>query len=145
MKRTEGAFNQLPTGQALEHINKLCKIAGGLVSITHNRPALDRWMLTCSDLAQITAVVQAIGKPAVAQHWVTWQNAFANLSSVISAALAPGSMSYLTLTVNILSRQAHEFRDQVAKRRSADLSTIQVQNYHRHGITSSAWKTTKSI
>lgn len=53
VKRTEGAFNQLPTDQALEHINKLCKIAGGLVGITRNRPALDRWMLTCNDLAQI--------------------------------------------------------------------------------------------
>ena len=59
VKRTEGAFNQLPTDQALEHINKLCKIAGGLVGITHNRPALDCWMLTCSDLAQIVDEIRS--------------------------------------------------------------------------------------
>ena len=59
VKRTEGAFNQLLTDQALEHINKLCKIAGDLVGITHNRPALDRWMLTCSDLAQIVDEIRS--------------------------------------------------------------------------------------
>lgn len=53
VKETEGIFNQVANDFALEHINKLCKVAGGIVGITRTKSALDRWMLTCTDLARM--------------------------------------------------------------------------------------------
>lgn len=53
VKETEGKFNQVSTDLALEHINRTCKSAGGLVGITQTKTALDRWMLTCSDRAKV--------------------------------------------------------------------------------------------
>ena len=35
VKETEGLFNQVSTDMALEHVNKLCKVAGGIVGITN--------------------------------------------------------------------------------------------------------------
>lgn len=49
---------------ALEHINKLCKISGGIVGITRSKAALDRWMLTCCDLSRLS-------EDARKQAWLT--------------------------------------------------------------------------
>lgn len=51
VKETSSRFNQIPTDQALEHVNKLCKLSGGLVGITCNQSALVRWLLTCCERA----------------------------------------------------------------------------------------------
>ena len=51
IKESAGAFNQIATDLALEHINKQCKVAGGLVGISRTKSALDRWMITFSDQA----------------------------------------------------------------------------------------------
>ena len=53
VKETEALFNQLSPDMALEHINKLCKISGGIVGITRSNAALNRWMLTCCDLSRL--------------------------------------------------------------------------------------------
>ena len=53
VKEANGTFNQVHTDMALEHVNKLCKVAGGIVGITRNKPALDRWMLSCCDLSRL--------------------------------------------------------------------------------------------
>lgn len=45
-ERTGNTFNEKSPDQALEHINKIHKIAGGLVGITRNDTARDRWCLT---------------------------------------------------------------------------------------------------
>ena len=53
VKETAGKFNQVSTDLALEHINRMCKTAGGLVGITQTKTALYRWMLTCCNRAQL--------------------------------------------------------------------------------------------
>ena len=45
-KETENSFNQIPDDQALEHVNRSGKVAGGLVGITRRDSARDRWCLT---------------------------------------------------------------------------------------------------
>ena len=57
VKETPHGFNQIPDDQGLEHINKLGKVAGGLVGITRTDTARDRWSVTYNDrmrLAQST-------------------------------------------------------------------------------------------
>ena len=54
VKESTGYFNQIATDQALEHVNKQCKIAGGLVGITRIASALNRWMITFSDRARLS-------------------------------------------------------------------------------------------
>ena len=54
VKETEGHFNQVYTDQALEHVNKLCKLDGGLVGITRQQAALFRWMIICCFRAHLT-------------------------------------------------------------------------------------------
>jgi len=46
-------FNQIPDDQALEHVNKVGKVAGGLVGITQTDSARDRWCLTYNERAQL--------------------------------------------------------------------------------------------
>ena len=48
VKESQGSFNQISPDLALEHINKQCRIAGGLVGITKTQSALNRWMITFS-------------------------------------------------------------------------------------------------
>ncbi len=45
VKETDVCFNQVYTDQALEHVNRLCKLDGGLVGITRQQAALLRWMI----------------------------------------------------------------------------------------------------
>lgn len=46
VKRLNGNFNQLSIDQALEHINKNSKDAGGIVGLTKNTTKLDEWFLS---------------------------------------------------------------------------------------------------
>ena len=68
MKETEAFFNHLSHDMALEHINKLCKISGGIVGITRSNTAINRWILTCCDLSRlaedikITTGINTMGK-----------------------------------------------------------------------------------
>ena len=57
VKKTNHRFNQIFTDQALERVNKICKVAGGLIGITRLESARERWCLTFnqrSDIAQET-------------------------------------------------------------------------------------------
>ena len=45
-KETANQFNQIPDDQALEHVNRIGKVAGGLVGITRSDAARDRWCIT---------------------------------------------------------------------------------------------------
>ena len=60
VKESVGVFNQVHTDMALEHVNKLCKVAGGIIGITRSKPALDRWMLSCCDLARLVDDVHSL-------------------------------------------------------------------------------------
>ena len=44
-QRIQAWFNQLPDDHGLEHINRICKFAGGLVGITRSDSARDRWSI----------------------------------------------------------------------------------------------------
>ena len=48
-KETKSTFNQIADDQALEHVNKSGKVAGGLVGITRTESARDRWCLTYNE------------------------------------------------------------------------------------------------
>ena len=54
VKETNHKFAQLPDDQALEHVNKQGKIAGGLIGITRTESARDRWSLTYNERAQLS-------------------------------------------------------------------------------------------
>lgn len=56
-KEAKHSFNKVPFDLCLEHINKTGKVAGGLVGITRNETARNRWSITyneCASLAQDT-------------------------------------------------------------------------------------------
>ena len=53
-KETASTFNQIPDDQALEHVNKSGKVAGGLVGITRTDSARDRWCLTYNERAKLS-------------------------------------------------------------------------------------------
>lgn len=53
VKRLNGNFNQLSTDQALEHINKNSKDAGGIVGLTKNTTKLDEWFLSYNVVGMI--------------------------------------------------------------------------------------------
>ena len=53
-KETASTFNQIPDDQALEHVNKSEKGAGGLVGITRTDSARDRWCLTYNECAKLS-------------------------------------------------------------------------------------------
>lgn len=59
-KETTTTFNQIPDDQALEHVNKTGKVAGGLVGITRTDSARDRWCLTYNERAQLSEDTKAM-------------------------------------------------------------------------------------
>lgn len=53
IKRNKGMFNQVASDQALEHVNRIAKVSGGIIGITHINSSRDRWCLTSSERARI--------------------------------------------------------------------------------------------
>lgn len=60
VKHTPQKFNNVSTDQALEFVNKMCKVSGGLVGITRTESAMNRWLLTCSERARIADEARAM-------------------------------------------------------------------------------------
>lgn len=54
VKRTDGKFRQIATDQALEHVNRIAKVSGGIVGIAHLDSSRDRWCLTYNERARIS-------------------------------------------------------------------------------------------
>lgn len=54
IKRSTRSFSQISTDQALEHINKLAKVSGGIVGITQLDSSRDRWCVTYNERARIS-------------------------------------------------------------------------------------------
>ena len=52
VKEANKIFNQVPDDQGLDHINKLSKVAGGLVGITRSDTERNHWGLTYIDRAR---------------------------------------------------------------------------------------------
>eukprot|EP00745_Piridium_sociabile_P034091 TRINITY_DN5858_c0_g1_i7.p1 TRINITY_DN5858_c0_g1~~TRINITY_DN5858_c0_g1_i7.p1 ORF type:complete len:942 (+),score=252.29 TRINITY_DN5858_c0_g1_i7:556-3381(+) len=59
-KETRQKFNQIPDDQAIEHVNKAGKVAGGLVGITQTDTARDRWCLIFNEKAQLARDTKAM-------------------------------------------------------------------------------------
>ena len=53
VKRTKSQFCQIGIDQALVHINRVARVCGGIVSITRNQLARDRWCLTLNQKAAL--------------------------------------------------------------------------------------------
>lgn len=53
VKTSNNKFNQLSTDQALEHVNKVGKIAGGMIGITRSDDVRDEWCLTFNERSRL--------------------------------------------------------------------------------------------
>ena len=54
VSQNKNKFSQISTDQALEHVNKIGKTAGGIIGISRIDSARDRWCLTFNHRARIT-------------------------------------------------------------------------------------------
>ena len=54
VKKTNGAFNQVPIDQATEWVNKLCELSNGIIGITKTDSARDRFCITWGERAIIS-------------------------------------------------------------------------------------------
>ena len=57
IKTTNQAFLRIAKDQATGHVNKMCKIAKGIVNITRNESARQRWELNYNERAHLTQLV----------------------------------------------------------------------------------------
>jgi hypothetical protein len=55
IKQSSHRFNQVPIDQATEWVNRICKLSNGIIGITRNDTARDRFCATWSDRTQISA------------------------------------------------------------------------------------------
>jgi len=96
VKRTDSKFCQIPTDQTLEHINRVAKVSGGIVGITHLEAVRDRWCLTvnvhgllmtclhCTISSQQTAMMISATETLVQQVF----NEMKLMSDVMSGSLS---------------------------------------------------------
>lgn len=54
IKRSNKTFNQVPVDQATEWMNRMCKISNGIIGITRNDPARDRFCTTWAQRSHIS-------------------------------------------------------------------------------------------
>jgi hypothetical protein len=54
IKRSKKYFNQVPVDQATEWVNRMCKISNGIIGITRNDPARDRFCATWAERSNIS-------------------------------------------------------------------------------------------
>lgn len=54
IKRSKNRFNQVPVDQATEWINRMCKISNGIIGITRNDSARDRFCATWAERSRIS-------------------------------------------------------------------------------------------
>ena len=62
VKHTPQKFNNVSTDQALEFVNKMCKVSGGLVGITRMESAMNRWLLTCSERTRLVEEARTMAR-----------------------------------------------------------------------------------
>jgi hypothetical protein len=73
-KETSQKFNQISDDQALEHVNRNGKVAGGLVGITRTDTACKRWCITYNERAQLTEfnIMSLVRKMMKSQDTKIW-------------------------------------------------------------------------
>ena len=57
VKTTNQAFVRIATDQAIEHVNKMCKIDGGIVNITRNESARQYWERNHNERGHLTQLL----------------------------------------------------------------------------------------
>ena len=60
VKRSSHHFNQVPVDQATEWINGMCKVSNGIIGITRNDPARDRFCVTWAERSHIAHKTRAL-------------------------------------------------------------------------------------
>jgi len=60
VKRSNSYFNEVPADQATEWMNKVCKTAGGIIGITRQDQARDRFCITWSRKSQVSGETQRL-------------------------------------------------------------------------------------
>ncbi|WAR24223.1 P52K-like protein [Mya arenaria] len=60
VKRSNNHFSQIPTDQATEWINKLCKLNNGIIGITRNDSARDKFCITWAFRSNISQKMRAL-------------------------------------------------------------------------------------
>ncbi|XP_031340958.1 uncharacterized protein LOC116169072 [Photinus pyralis] len=53
VKKSKGGFNHISVDQALEHVNKTSKDAGGIIGLTKNSTRLDEWYLSFNEIGDM--------------------------------------------------------------------------------------------
>ena len=53
VKRTDSKFSRVSVDQALEHVNKVSKVSGGIVGITRRSAARNKWCLTYNEKSRL--------------------------------------------------------------------------------------------
>ena len=54
IKRSKHRFNQVPPDQATEWMNRMCKISNGIIGITQNNQAMDRFCTTWAERSHVS-------------------------------------------------------------------------------------------
>lgn len=67
VKRSDGRFNRTAVDQALEHVNKTSKDAGGIIGLTKNSK-LDEWYLSYNEIGRMTDTFLSSLKPDVTRE-----------------------------------------------------------------------------
>jgi len=98
---------------ALEHINRITKVTGGLVGITQNASALERFFVTAPELSRLAeeAHVMAASPTATCKEhhdlslvvWTRQKEDIAQLKSVLQSAISPMKYEGEDLT-NIITK-----------------------------------------
>ena len=60
VKRSDNHFSQLPTDQATEWMNKICKMNNGIIGITRNDQARDKFCITWGTRSNVSQTVRAL-------------------------------------------------------------------------------------
>ena len=89
VKRSKRRFNQVPADQVTEWINKTCKMQNGIIGITRNDQARDRFCVTWSERSQISEDTR---------HLLVWRTMKKkNLHSLDLSALHPDESEMLMM------------------------------------------------
>ena len=60
VKRSDDHFSQIPTDQATEWINKICKLNNGIIGITRNDQAMDKFCITWGTRSKVSQTVRTL-------------------------------------------------------------------------------------
>ena len=81
VKRTHRGFNQVPSDQATQWMNRMCKMQNAIIGITRNDQARDKFCVTWSERSRISQDTRSLLNQEDDSTWLTSTSCF-----IISAA-----------------------------------------------------------